>query len=139
MSDDRGTPGVDYIVTRDDITAVDFEGPLNDSASVDCHDLNQAFERAVKEGIEPERPVFQLLAGLTNYHFQPESRIEPFRPMMIMEGRRSLIPADFLADQIDVLAEIAPTITNHGLRARVHSIEHSQQCFLSVPKMRKCG
>jgi hypothetical protein len=42
--------------------------------------------------------------------------------MMVFEDRRSLIPTDLLPDQINELYQIAPSVTNIGLRARIADV-----------------
>lgn len=55
-------------------------------------------------------------------HFKPEDRAEPYGPVMIANGRRSLIPDDLRGEQSNVFAALAPTIKNAGLRALLADI-----------------
>lgn len=116
------TPGVDFVVALDRLRDIDINSLLSVSNSVDCHDINQLFSDMANSAEPENQSALQLLAGLTNYHVEPDHRIEPFRPMFIFGDRRSLVPGDLLPEQIDVLAELAPEITNAGLRARLADV-----------------
>ncbi|NUB42986.1 hypothetical protein GEU84_001190 [Fertoebacter nigrum] len=69
-----------------------------------------------------DRPAFALLAALTNYHFDPDNRTEPFRPKMVFGDRRSLVPTDMMVEQITELWQVAPSVMNLGLRARIADV-----------------
>ncbi|WP_424831257.1 DUF4209 domain-containing protein [Ruegeria sp.] len=115
-------PGVDFVVELGQLQAIDIDDLLSASNSVDCRDINRQFsERAVDAETEAQ-PSLQLLDGLTSYHVQPDHPTEPFGPMFVSGNRRSLVPADLLPEQIDVLAEFTPGITNAGLRARLADV-----------------
>lgn len=116
------TPGVDFVVELDQLRGIDIDALLSGSNSVDCHDINRLLSDLANSAEPEDQPPLQLLAGLTNYHVEPDHRTEPFRPMFIFGDRRSLVPGDLLPEQIDVLAELAPEITNAGLRARLADV-----------------
>lgn len=114
--------GVDFIVPAQAILDCGFNAVLNDVASVACFDINQRLIEA-HAGAEPDhQPAFALLASLTNYHFDPDNRTEPFRPMMTFGDRRTLVPTDLRVDQITELWQVAPDVMNLGLRARIADV-----------------
>ena len=116
------TPGVDFVVDKAQLDKIEINSLLSSSASVDCHDLSRMFSERISKTEAEIHPPLLLLAGLANYHVEPNHRTEPFKPMMIFGDRRSLVPSDLLPEQIDVFAEIAPIISNAGLRARMADV-----------------
>jgi hypothetical protein len=115
-------PGVDFVVDLDRLLGIDIDTLLSPMKSVDCHDISRLFSDLASNAVPNDQPPLQLLAGLTDYHFVPDHRTEPFRPKFIFGDRRSLVPSDLLSDQIDVLAGIALEIDNAGLRARLADV-----------------
>jgi len=115
-------PGVDFVVHLDRLLGIDIDTLLSPMKSVDCHDISRLFSDLASNADPNDQPTLQLLAGLTDYHFVPDHRTEPFRPKFIFGDRRSLVPSDLLSDQIDVLAGIALEIDNAGLRARLADV-----------------
>ena len=118
----QSIPGVDFIVTAEDIAAVQPERVLDGSTSVDCLDLHRLLQGAQPTCDDRAKPVFQLLAGLMNYHFVPDDRVEPFTPMLQFGSNRTLVPRDLHPEQIAVFSDVAPGIKNPGLRARLADV-----------------
>ena len=110
----------------DQFAAVDFEAPIRESKKVDCRSLGRLYEAAAKQGEEDgdeaAARVLGLLSAVALIHFKPEDRAEPYGPQFVMDGRRSMIPADLRGDQCNVFAELVPAIRNPGLRARLADI-----------------
>ena len=115
-------PGVDFVVKKVQLERINLNFKLSGTECVDCHDLHRIISENIKHAKTESQQPLQLLAGLTNYHVEPDHRTEPFKPMLIMYDRRSLIPSDFLPEQISILAEFAPKVTNSGLRARIADV-----------------
>jgi hypothetical protein len=113
------TPGIDYVVTREQLDLVDVNSALAAVASVECFDVNRCMIDLDGKRPAEQLAAIRLLSGLTSYHFVPDHPTEPFKPMWTMGDRRSLVPTDLLQEQIDVIAEFAPTVTHLGLRARL--------------------
>lgn len=121
------TPGIHYIVTREQLDLVDVNRTLAEVASVECFDVNRSVTALDGERPEEQLAAIRLLSGLTSYHFVPDHPTEPFKPMWTMGDRRSLVPTDLLQEQIDVIAEFAPTVTHLGLRARLCDVSWFMQ------------
>ncbi len=121
------TPGIDYVVTREQLDLVDVNRTLTSVASVECFDVNRCVTDL--EGVRPREQLaaIRLLSGLTSYHFVPNHPTEPFKPRWIMGGRRSLVPMDLLQEQIDIIADFAPTVSHLGLRARLCDVSWFMQ------------
>jgi hypothetical protein len=112
------------------VTADDFaegcEAPVAESRKVYCQCLGSLYQKAAQdaEAAADERAarVYRLLAALTQIHFKPHDKSEPYGPMFVMEGRRSLIPSDLRGPQSEVFAAVAPGVSNPGLRARIADV-----------------
>ncbi len=114
------------VVSLADFEAVDCEAPLADTRKVDCSSFADLYRKAAEAakdgGNEQAARVCRLLAAVAQMHFKPEDRAEPYGPLFVMDGRRSIIPHDLRGGQSAVFAAIAPTLKNPGLRARLADI-----------------
>ncbi len=115
-------PGVDFVVHADRISDTDVESVLSDVDSIDCYDLCSILSKEIEQRDGEEKNVFRLFHSLTNYHFRPDNALDPFGPMMVMLGERTLVPSDLLVDQIKELAKVCGDFRNVGLRARVSDV-----------------
>lgn len=52
----------------------------------------------------------------------PEKFNEPFKPYIVYNGKRSMIPSDLKEDEILFLSQIVGEIDNYWLKARVSNI-----------------
>tara|TARA_R110002124_G_scaffold183401_4_gene350795 strand:+ start:15374 stop:17290 length:1917 start_codon:yes stop_codon:yes gene_type:complete len=121
------TPGIDYIVTREQLDLLDLNRTLAEVASVECFDVNRCVTDLDGERPQEQLAAIRLLSGLTSYHFVPDHPTEPFKQMLTMGDRRSLVPTDLLQEQIEVIAEFAPSVSHLGLRARLCDVSWFMQ------------
>lgn len=112
-------PGIDYVVTRAQLELVDVNQALMALTSVECHEVKEHMTKLEGDRPEEQLAAIRLLFGLASYHLVPDHPIAPFKPMFTMGDRRSLVPSDLQPEQINVLAEFAPTVLHLGLRARL--------------------
>lgn len=70
----------------------------------------------------PHREVLTALAIVSSAMLQPEDWDEPFKPFMVMGGRRSALPEDLSPEQLSLLAACLPHIAQPCLRARVADV-----------------
>ena len=114
------------LITKDEFIAATFEDPIRDSNNVDCWTLADLYQTAAakqrESGNESSARAFELLAAVTNIHFKPNDRAEPYGPLFVMNGQRGIIPADLMGEQSNILSELVPDIKNPGLRARLADI-----------------
>jgi hypothetical protein len=115
-------PGVDFVVSAETILACGVNEHLKDVVSVACFDINQSLNGVHAAAKPDHQSAIALLATLTNYHFDPDNRTEPFRPMMVFGDRRSLVPTDLMVEQINQLGKVATELMHLGLRARVADV-----------------
>ncbi|RWN54145.1 hypothetical protein [Mesorhizobium sp.] len=131
MTDDgsaerREIPGVTFVVPLEAFRREAVKSATAATAVVDSSDIyariHEAKAAAKTAGEADSLLALEVLGQISTYHFAPDDRIEPFRPLAIIHGRRSPIPTDLLSDQIVVLAELVPEIGHHAFRARVADV-----------------
>jgi hypothetical protein len=66
--------------------------------------------------------VLQVLAMVSSAMLNAEDWLEPFTPAIQFDGKRTVVPADLVADQVALLARIAPLVERDDLRARVADV-----------------
>ncbi len=115
-------PGVDFVVTLEELEAVSLNVLLAAVRSVESFDVNRHISPMIESVPEEQRSALRLITGLVNYHFVPDHRSDPFQPMMQNGDQRTLIPSDLSDEQIDVIAEFAPSVAHLGLRARLFDV-----------------
>lgn len=122
----REIPGVTFAVPLDAFQREAVKSEIAATAVVDSTDIYGRIREAIaaaKAGGEADSlSALEVLGQISSYHFVPDDRIEPFRPLAIMHGRRSPIPADLPSDQITILAELVPEIGHPAFRARVADV-----------------
>lgn len=113
------------VATLGDFARIDLASIQSKSNSLDFHTLEHTFEEAAQaaaeEGDISALRAYKVLAVICSYHFNPD-RSDTFTPQMILDGRRTLIPSDFLGEQLAILTEVAEQINHPLLRARVADI-----------------
>lgn len=98
------------------------------AASLDPYDppelLSTHLERAAADPAVTglHELVLQVLAMVSSAMLNAEDWLEPFTPSMQFGGRRTVVPADLDADQVALLARIAPLVERADLRARVADV-----------------
>lgn len=130
-------PGIAFVVPIETFRLEAVTAAIGDPHEVDIqgtHTRLAAAATAAREVGDPAADALQVLSGIASCHFVPENRAEPFQPMATFSGRRTLIPGDLLAEQIEVLAAFSADIPSPALRARVSDV-----CRLRVPKNADAG
>lgn len=86
--------------------------------------LSSHLERAAADpavkGLQAQ--VLRVLAMVSSAMLNAEGWLEPFTPAMQISGKRTVVPADFDADQVALLARIALLVERDDLRARVADV-----------------
>lgn len=65
---------------------------------------------------------WNLLQQVFNFHLKPSQLMEPFGPMSVFDGKRSMIPNDLSDVQLDELQATLEGVTDHEYRARVGDV-----------------
>lgn len=81
--------------------------------------LSKAASEAIEGGKISEGKVLWLLADACSMMLTPSSVNEPFRPLIIMERRRSSLPEDFKPEDICLFSEAVDEIDDIWLKARI--------------------
>lgn len=109
------------VATVDDFIRINPSSILAISNSLDFHTLERALQEAAHAAEEADDlsavRAYKVLAVICSYHFNPD-RADAFTPQIIMDGRRTLIPSDYLGEQQETLITIADQIDHPLLRAR---------------------
>ncbi|MDT0168901.1 DUF4209 domain-containing protein [Pseudarthrobacter sp. BRE9] len=104
---------------EDVLTAASREDPYEPPELLSLH-----FERVAADSAVTgfQELVLTVLAKATSARLNAEDWLEPFTPAMQLGDRRTSVPADLDADQIALLARIAPLVERDDLRARVADV-----------------
>lgn len=84
--------------------------------------LSDAAKTAIESGRSSEGRVLWILADACSMMLRPVSLNEPFAPMIVMDGRRSALPEDFLEDEVSLLSAIYTMIDDEKLKGRISDI-----------------
>jgi hypothetical protein len=96
-----------------------FEGAEPEDYASMWQALSDAAKTAVESGRNSEGRVLWILADACSMMLRPASLNEPFTPMIVMDGRRSALPEDFPADEVQFLSAIYTRIDDQKLRGRI--------------------
>lgn len=81
--------------------------------------LSTAARTAMENGLLSEGKGLWLLADACSMMLNPSSPNEPFKPFMVMNGRRSSLPIDFQRSDVDLFAAFAEEVDDPWLQARL--------------------
>jgi hypothetical protein len=114
-----------------DISINDFQNSnwlaaITDSSREDYLSMWQSLSSAARQAIKDKKlekgKVLWLLADACSMTLRPSSLNEPFKPIMVMNGKRPALPEDFQSSDIAFFAQIAEEITDNRLCARIADI-----------------
>lgn len=121
MSDHRYP--ADLVITKQDFADSQWKDMLVRTAREGYSSMWQAFSagarQAIEEGRQAHGKVLWMLADACSMTLSPKSLNEPFKPIMVMEGRRSAIPDDLPEADIDFFAQIVGDVDDPWLKARL--------------------
>lgn len=110
------------------ISAADFEasgwrdilaGSPHEGYSSIWHDFSAEARKAIDEGRLAHGKVLWLLADACSMMLSPQSLNEPYKPFMVMDGKRSVIPDDLLDSDLAFFAEIINDVDEPWIKARL--------------------
>ncbi|MCH5277979.1 MAG: DUF4209 domain-containing protein [Desulfovibrionaceae bacterium] len=84
--------------------------------------LYRAAEDAKKNGQLKHGKILWLLADACSMILEPDNRNNPFKPLILFEGKRSVILEDFTNDDILFFSKIVMFINHNMLKARISDI-----------------
>jgi hypothetical protein len=90
--------------------------------------LSAAARFAIEGGRTSEGKVLWLLADACSMMLNPGSANEPFKPVMVMNGKRSSLPQDFEQSDLDLFSLIAEEVDDTWLQARLADLVWLLKC-----------
>ena len=113
-----GTP-----ITREAFESLRWEETLDAAAREDYSSMWQALSTTAREAVDGGKSeqgrILWLLADACSMMLKAESLNEPFKPSMVMNGKRSVLPEDFAEDEIAFFSSICVEIDDPKLKARI--------------------
>lgn len=123
------------VATVDDLTHINISSILSMTNTLHIPTLHDVFHKAAQtakeSGNTAAERAYSVLAVICSYHFDP-NRADAFSPQAILNGRRTLIPADYTGEQQDALVEVTERIDHPLLRARI-----ADSCWHTKRKLHK--
>ncbi|GAB2472164.1 hypothetical protein GCM10027030_03290 [Luteococcus sediminum] len=116
---DTVSEAIDPSWWEDVLAAASLDDPYEPPELLSLH-LEQAAADPSVTGLR--ELVLHVLAMVSSAMLNAEDWLEPFTPVMQFGGKRTVVPADLDADQVALLARIAPLVERDDLRARVADV-----------------
>lgn len=133
--DQKENQSVGDVATVDDFEHVNLSSILIMTNSLHFHVLQEEFQKAAQNsknsGDTAAMRVYSVLAVVCSYHFNP-NRTDVFSPQIIMDGRRTLTPSDYIGEQQIALTQVVDRIDHPLLRARI-----ADSCWYTNRKLHK--
>ncbi|WP_218081249.1 DUF4209 domain-containing protein [Anthocerotibacter panamensis] len=135
-------------VNIEDFRRSDWKSAIDSRAREDYPSMWQSLSAAARAAIESgeiaEGKVLWLLADACSMMLNPRSANEPFKPFMVMNGKRSSVPEDFQQSDVTLFAQIAEEIDDIWLQARLADLvwllkrpRSPQHALLAIDAYRK--
>ena len=113
----------EIVLSLEEFSQVDWEKIIEQCDRKGCESYSHHFFEAAENEVATAQDVYEFLGHVTSTMLRSESNSEPFSPSSVMaDGSRSVILKDFSAQQLTLLKELAPSIQDSELRARVADI-----------------
>ena len=113
-------------LTIEDFSNSGWHEVIDQAAAKEFYAYSSGFQTRAKEaadaGDRKREEVYAILLAAIDAHLEPGREGELFVPKMEWEGKRTLLPDDIPDMHLDVLRELAPTIADPELRARIADI-----------------
>lgn len=87
-----------------------------------CSALSIEAKKTIKAGENKIGKVLWLLSELSSFMLNPDNLQEPYLPYAVINGKRSVLPEDFLEKDIEFFENIIESCTNYRLKARMGDI-----------------
>jgi hypothetical protein len=117
---------LDIVLSIENFSQVEWETIIEQCHPKECRLYSSCFFNAAKAAQNEAKvvqDVYEFLGHVTSPMLKSESNHEPFTPVIVSaDGVRSTIPKDFSDLQLNLLTELASTVNNPELRARIADI-----------------
>ena len=131
-----------FISKSNEILSKPYERGYHTISSLYQSEAKLAYER----GDEELAKAFELASAICSMMLKPESANEPFKPYIVMEGKRSAIPDDFTAEELNFITNVINHLDDSLVQARFadllwlllkpKNIDHARtaiNCYLKQP------
>lgn len=129
MSEERYP--ADLVVTEQDFRSCGWKDVLSKTSREGYPSMWQAFSAAARQAMDEGRAshgkVLWLLADACSMMLAPNSINEPFKPFMVMEGRRSVIPDDLSESDVAFFSQVVNAADDPWLKARLADLTWLRQ------------
>ncbi len=110
------------LITAEQIKAFDYEQYLTKIDIIDVERHGRTSNRKDIDLSDGDRKIYTFISSILEVNAQPDDPAEPYGPMWIMNGQRSMIPSDIEYEQAIELAKAAPSFSHAGIKARIADI-----------------
>jgi hypothetical protein len=100
-------------------TDIDIGRVLSEASKQEDHQYATAFRAQQQKG---DSEKWFLLAQIFDFHFTAGNASQPFGPMLVMDGKRSMIPSDLTNEQLTELNSTLETVSNPEFQARIADV-----------------
>lgn len=105
---------------------IDIDSPLSKVETPTCEYYYDAYGQVAKEAEDKaetqKAAAYRFLQVIVGFYPNFDTPSQPFVPMWQMEGKRSLIPSDLSAADIEVVRALSKQTADAALRARLHDV-----------------
>ena len=127
-------------VTLADLENCNWEELIASASEKECFHYSELFGKKCAEaravGDRKVADAFGLLRDLTFYRFMPSSATEPFQPTIVTgQGNRTAISDDLTDDNLSMLQQVAPSIEDPEMRARVADVIWDRKRIVECAKL----
>jgi hypothetical protein len=100
---------------------------MRENANIDLHRLSGKFNQKLSDDelelSKTDEIMLTLLKDVSSIMLSPSSTNEPFQPVLVMaDGRRSAMPCDLTANDLELLSTAIVDISHIELKARVNDL-----------------
>lgn len=109
-----------------DFTSSNWRKVLDSAEREGYSSMWQAFsgvaQQAINDSQNERGKVLWLLADICSMMLSPKSQNEPFKPIFVIEGKRSILSEDFSESDIQFFTDILDAVDEPWLKARVSDV-----------------
>jgi hypothetical protein len=120
------------VLTMEDFNLCNWQDIIDESEKKDCLRYESRFFKKAREARESgdlkAEGVFALFGVVSSFILNLDSKEMPFGPFMALEGSRAAIPSDVTDEQLALLKELVPSISDGELRARIADVLWVRNC-----------
>ena len=108
------------VISKEQFDGVDIELPIRGSKHIDCNAIADLYRNASNHEQDiNSKNVYSFLMSVCDIYLNPITNNDPYVEKISTPQWRSMRPEDIIGEQSLVLSQIAASIQNAGLRARL--------------------